>query len=101
MKLIVATLVLISAQVSFAGHFVQKNLYSRADLAVGTGRTLSEAIADAKSSIPAANKNSIYEADSMVNSPAFQCSGINVWTEKTECGGEEIQYVIPLKHVTL
>ena len=100
MKALGLVLFLFIPYTGYAGSFVQKNMYSQANLAVGVGKTLAKAIQDAKAGIPTGTKNDFYEPDSNFNGPETQCIDGMIWTEKDECWGSDVQYVIPLRHVT-
>lgn len=91
---------LILSSSAFAGQFVQKNMYTKAHLAVGIAETDELALKDAQSAIPTENKLHFYEADTKENSPQIQCLNGVTWAKKTQCQGGHVQYVIPLKQVT-
>jgi len=85
---------------SFAGHFARKSLYVETHISIGNGKTLAEAKQDALNSIPKATKYLYYEPNTSWGSPAYQCIDTIIWSEKDECYGGLVQYVIPLKMVS-
>ena len=94
MRFISICMVTIFASSAFSGTFLDKGIHIETALTVGLSKTLEAARNDARESIPAG-----FEISTNKNSPAIQCAGRNVWSERKQCGEQIVRYVLPIHKV--